>query len=66
MDLSELAADAEGGTKIVFDPVQAMLLRLALQIARDDYEARRERQRQGAQPAREAGDGQSQGAAKVG
>jgi DNA invertase Pin-like site-specific DNA recombinase len=46
VDLSDLAAAAEGVSKIVLEDVQAMLLRLALQIARDDYEDRRRRQRQ--------------------
>lgn len=55
IDLSELAEDAEGVTKIVLESVQAMLLRLALQIARDDYEVRRERQRQGVQIAKSKG-----------
>jgi DNA invertase Pin-like site-specific DNA recombinase len=55
IDLSELTADAEGVTKIVLESVQAMLLRLALQIARDDYEDRRERQRQGVELAKSAG-----------
>lgn len=32
-----------------------MLLRLALQMARDDYEDRRERQRQGIELAKQAG-----------
>lgn len=55
VDLSELVATADGVTKIVLEAVQAMLLRLALQLARDDYEARRERQRQGVELARRAG-----------
>lgn len=55
VDLSELAAEAKGVAKIVLDAVQAMLLRLALQMARDDYEDRRERQRQGIALARQAG-----------
>lgn len=55
IDLSDLAADADGVTKIVLESVQAMLLRLALQIARDDYEVRRERQRQGVALAKSAG-----------
>ncbi|MCK7500301.1 MAG: hypothetical protein MZW92_65925 [Comamonadaceae bacterium] len=42
-------------TKIVLEAVQAMLLRLALQLARDDYEAQRERRRQGVELARQAG-----------
>ena len=55
VDLSELAAEAEGVAKIVLESVQSMLLKLALQIARDDYETRRERQRQGVQIAKAAG-----------
>ena len=35
--------------------MQELLLKLALQMARDDYETRRERQRQGVQLAKAAG-----------
>src|SRR5690606_14003243 len=55
VDLSELAAAAEGVPRIVIDAMQDMLLRIALQMARDDYEDRRERQRQGIELARKAG-----------
>jgi DNA invertase Pin-like site-specific DNA recombinase len=55
IDLSELAADAQGVAKVVLESVQDMLLKLALQIARDDYEDRRERQRQGVELAKLAG-----------
>ncbi len=55
IDLSELTADTDGVTRIVLESVQDMLLRLALQIARDDYEDRRERQRQGVELAKRAG-----------
>jgi DNA invertase Pin-like site-specific DNA recombinase len=55
IDLSELANDAAGVTKIVLESIQDMLLKLALQIARDDYEDRRERQRQGVEIAKESG-----------
>jgi len=55
VDLSDLAAEAEGIAKIVLESVQQMLLRLALQIARDDYETRRERQQQGVLIAKQAG-----------
>jgi DNA invertase Pin-like site-specific DNA recombinase len=55
VDLSELAASAQGAAKIVLESVQAMLLRLALQMARDDYEDRRERQRQGVDLAKQSG-----------
>jgi len=37
------------------EAVQDMLLKLALQMARDDYETRRERQRQGIEQAKAAG-----------
>ncbi len=55
IDLSELAADAKGVSKVVLESVQEMLLKVALQAARDDYEDRRERQRQGVQLAKQAG-----------
>ncbi|MDR3437417.1 recombinase family protein [Telmatospirillum sp.] len=55
VDLSELAAEADGVAKIVLESVQDMLLKLALQMARDDYDTRRERQRQGVQLAKAEG-----------
>jgi DNA invertase Pin-like site-specific DNA recombinase len=55
VDLSDFAAEADGVAKIVLDSVQELLLKLALQMARDDYETRRERQRQGVQLAKMAG-----------
>jgi DNA invertase Pin-like site-specific DNA recombinase len=55
VDLSELAAEAKGTTKIVLQSVQNLLLKLALQMAHDDYETRRERQRQGVQLAKASG-----------
>jgi len=55
VDLSDLAAEAEGVAKIALEAVQAMLLKLALQMARDDHEDRRERQRQGVERAKQAG-----------
>jgi DNA invertase Pin-like site-specific DNA recombinase len=55
VDLSDLAAGVEGVSRIVLEDVQAMLLRLALQIARDDYEDRRRRQRQGIELAKAKG-----------
>lgn len=55
VDLSELAAEAKGVAKVVLEAMQDMLLRVALQIARDDYEDRRERQRQGVELAKAAG-----------
>lgn len=55
IDLSELAIDADGTTKIVLESIQDMLLKLALQMARDDYDDRRERLRQGVELAKKAG-----------
>ena len=37
VDLSDLAADADGIARIVLESVQAMLLKIALQMAHDDY-----------------------------
>jgi DNA invertase Pin-like site-specific DNA recombinase len=54
IDLSELAAGAQGVARIVLESLQDMLLKLALQMARDDYEDRRERQRQGIELAKAA------------
>lgn len=55
VDLSELAAASEGVARIVIEATQDMLLRLALQMARDDYEQRRKRQREGIDLARSEG-----------
>ena len=55
LDLSELVVDTVGVARIVLEAVQDMLLRVALQTARDDYETRRERQRDGIEVARRAG-----------
>ena len=55
VDLSEVIDKSEGITKIVLEAVQAMLLKLALQMARDDYMTRRERQRQGIEAAKRKG-----------
>lgn len=55
VDLSDIAAGTEGVAKIVLESIQDMLLKLALQMARDDYETRRERQRQGIDLAKAAG-----------
>jgi DNA invertase Pin-like site-specific DNA recombinase len=55
IDLSDLVAGADGVAKIVLEAVQSMLLKLTLQMARDDYELRRERQRQGIALAKQAG-----------
>ncbi len=55
VDLSELAAASDGVARIVLESVQELLLKLALQMARDDYETRRKRQQQGVQRAKAAG-----------
>ena len=55
VDLSDLAAGSDGMAKILLEAVQELLLKLALQAAREDYETRRERQRQGIQLARAKG-----------
>ena len=55
VDLSDFVAEADGVAKIVLESVQELLLKLALQMARDDYETRRERQRQGVQLAKASG-----------
>lgn len=55
VDLSELATASGGVAKIVLESVQELLLKIALQMARDDYETRRERQRQGVQLAKDSG-----------
>ena len=52
VDLSDVAAGADGVTKVVLESMQSLLLKLALQMARDEYETRRERQRQGVQLAK--------------
>lgn len=52
VDLSDLTDAADGIGKIVLQSVQEMLLKLALQMAHDDYEDRRERQAQRIQLAR--------------
>lgn len=54
VDLSDLAGAADGVAKIVLQSVQDLLLKLALQMAREEYETRRDRQRQGIQLAKAA------------
>lgn len=55
VDLSEISADASGVAKVVLESVQDMLLKVALQMARDDYQDRRFRQQQGIDIARQQG-----------
>lgn len=53
VDLSDLVAEASGVSKIVLEAIQELLLKIALQAAREDYETRRERQRQGIELAKQ-------------
>lgn len=55
VDLSDMARAADGIAKIVLESTQEMLLKLALQMARDDYETRRDRQQQGIALAKASG-----------
>nr|AKN37013.1 site-specific recombinase, resolvase family [Vibrio cyclitrophicus]AKN38279.1 putative site-specific recombinase [Vibrio splendidus] len=55
VDMSELVADSTGTAKVVLESIQELLLKLALQMARDDYETRRERQKQGIKLAKSNG-----------
>lgn len=55
VDLSDLVADSDGITRIVIESLQELLLKLALQMARDDYETNRERQLEGIQLAKVQG-----------
>lgn len=55
VDLSDIADNTDGITKIVLQAVQDMLLKIALQMAHDDYKDRRERQAQGVLVARRKG-----------
>ena len=54
-ELIRMVADSAGIARIVLEAVQDMLLRVTLQTARDDYEARRERQREESEIARRTG-----------
>ncbi|WP_299496414.1 recombinase family protein [uncultured Shewanella sp.] len=55
VDLSDCIENSEGISKIVMEATQDLLLKLALQMARDDYEDRRERQKQGIEIAKAEG-----------
>jgi len=52
VDLSELAVSHYGVARIVLESVQDMLLKVALQTARDDYATRQARQQQGVELAK--------------
>jgi DNA invertase Pin-like site-specific DNA recombinase len=55
VDMSELAATADGVTKIVIEATQDMLLKLALQISHNDFQERRNRIAQGVAITKEKG-----------
>lgn len=55
VDLSDFVAGADGVARSYWSQCSELLLKLALQMARDDYETRRERQRQGAHLAKAVG-----------
>lgn len=55
VDLSDVVSESDGVSKIVLESIQELLLKLSLQMARDDYEDRRERQKQGIAEARKKG-----------
>lgn len=55
VDLSEVIEVSNGVARVVLQAMQDMLLKLALQMSRDDYETRRERQIQGIDAAVKAG-----------
>jgi DNA invertase Pin-like site-specific DNA recombinase len=55
VNLSELVAGSNGSAKIVLETVQELLLRLMLQMARDDYEIRRKRQQQSNELSKQPG-----------
>ncbi|MBB8865660.1 hypothetical protein HEK78_021370 [Escherichia coli] len=44
VDLSDVVVKNDGVFRIVLESAQELLLKLAIQTARDDYEIRRERQ----------------------
>jgi len=55
VDLSDFTAGTDGVARIVLESIQELLLRLALQMSREDYETRRNRQVQGVMIAQAAG-----------
>ncbi len=55
VDFSDLINDSEGVSKIILSAVQNVLLKLSLQMARDDYELRRKRRKEGIELAKGKG-----------
>ncbi len=56
VDFSDVIAKTDDGiSRIILETMQTVLLKLSLQMARDDYELRRKRQKEGIALARENG-----------
>ncbi|MBD8829015.1 recombinase family protein [Pseudomonas sp. CFBP 13602] len=55
VDLSELSDSTDGITKLLLQGMQELLLKITLQLAHEDWENRRERQRQGIRRAKSEG-----------
>lgn len=55
IDFSDIIKSSDGVARIVLDAMQELLLKIALQNARDDYETRRRRQSEGIAIAKAAG-----------
>ncbi len=55
VDLSDLSSSTTGVAKVILEQMQELLLKVTLQLARDDWENRRERQRQGIRLAQQEG-----------
>ena len=55
IDLSELSNSLDGVSKIVVETVQDLILKIALQSSRDDYEDRKKRVKQGIDRAKRRG-----------
>ena len=55
VDLSDLSDITTGVAKVILEQMQELLLKVMLQLARDDWENRRERQRQGIRLAQQEG-----------
>lgn len=55
VDLSDLVAASSGISRVILECLQDLLLKILLQMARENYETMRERQRQGIERAKAAG-----------
>lgn len=55
VEFEDLAKNADKMTQIILEAVQDLLLKIALQMSRDDYETRRKRQKEGIELAKKQG-----------